>query len=264
MKRKGFTLVELLVVIAIIALLMSMLMPALSKAKEQAKKVWCLANQRATVLCIRTYTMGNEGYLPIGRTGHVNAYMGMLDLPVLLVSEGLSPESLHCPGDIRKPGAITVWWELWAKKSEGFVAENWLNGTIPSWTSNRPDFSYGWPEKMYQDVDPETRMLFDYSVSMAKAWRLSDVRHPARLIAYNDFNHKKDNTYQWAHFPQGKKFGIVGAFLDGHAASHFDSELDRDRWQEFDGYNIKYVGSYGDNFYGVGYTIDGIKGFDVK
>ncbi len=86
MKKKGFTLVELLVVIAIIALLMSMLMPALSKAKEQAKKAWCLANQRATVLCIRTYTMGNEDYLPLGRPtglGQWTAWTIMLDLPIL-------------------------------------------------------------------------------------------------------------------------------------------------------------------------------------
>jgi prepilin-type N-terminal cleavage/methylation domain-containing protein len=42
----GFTLVELLVVIAIIALLMAVLMPALSRAREQGKRVVCLYYQR--------------------------------------------------------------------------------------------------------------------------------------------------------------------------------------------------------------------------
>ncbi len=96
MKRKAFTLVELLVVIAIIAVLMSMLMPALNKAKEQAKKVWCMANMRGTMVCYRTYTMGNDDYLPVfdKRTGSTRelALMTFIDLPVLLMPEGAGPE----------------------------------------------------------------------------------------------------------------------------------------------------------------------------
>ena len=65
--RGGFTLIELLVVISIISLLISILMPSLTRARDQAKSVHCLARLKEFGNSIATYENDYGGSLPPAR-----------------------------------------------------------------------------------------------------------------------------------------------------------------------------------------------------
>lgn len=80
--RTGFTLIELLVVIAIISLLVSILLPSLTKARELAKAVVCMNNEKSIGLAVQFYAEGNDDLLipaalPVGgdpNNGHYEAH----------------------------------------------------------------------------------------------------------------------------------------------------------------------------------------------
>jgi prepilin-type N-terminal cleavage/methylation domain-containing protein/prepilin-type processing-associated H-X9-DG protein len=61
---RGFTLIELLVVISIIALLISILLPALASARDAARNIRCMSNERQIMIAIHAYTADNHDYYP--------------------------------------------------------------------------------------------------------------------------------------------------------------------------------------------------------
>src|SRR5512139_4088984 len=54
--RRGFTLIELLVVIAIIAILAAILFPVFAQAREKARAISCLSNNKQLILGFKMYS----------------------------------------------------------------------------------------------------------------------------------------------------------------------------------------------------------------
>jgi len=74
-KAKAFTLIELLVVIAIIAVLMAVLIPALSRGREQGKRVACLNNLKQLTMAWILYADENSDKIVHANTGRTDAWV---------------------------------------------------------------------------------------------------------------------------------------------------------------------------------------------
>lgn len=78
---RGFTLIELLVVISIIALLIAILLPALSKSKDSAVRIQCLAYQRQMVTATTSFgTDDSKGRVIEARIGGGGAVQHALNI----------------------------------------------------------------------------------------------------------------------------------------------------------------------------------------
>jgi prepilin-type N-terminal cleavage/methylation domain-containing protein/prepilin-type processing-associated H-X9-DG protein len=73
---RGFTLIELLVVIAIISILAAILFPVFAQAREKARAISCLSNQKQIGLALLQYLQDNDDQYPQEHPGCPNPAVG--------------------------------------------------------------------------------------------------------------------------------------------------------------------------------------------
>ncbi len=122
-KVKKITLIELLVVIAIIAILASMLLPALGSARDRAKGISCLSNQKQCSLAQQMYMNDYNGYLYSRENDSSQSGGGALSWGNMFCSYldyMKNPDVYRCPKfqilPNYKPGN---WWHIYAARVTG-------------------------------------------------------------------------------------------------------------------------------------------------
>lgn len=95
-RKQGFTLIELLVVIAIIAILAAILFPVFAQAREQARKISCLSNERQMGLGCLMYSQDYDEVMIMGWNG-------------------------AAPGVLRDNGSVYRNWNPWTKSVQPYI-----------------------------------------------------------------------------------------------------------------------------------------------
>src|ERR1700761_6313935 len=92
---KAFTLIELLVVIAIIAILAAILFPVFAQAREKARAISCLSNEKQLGLGVIQYEQDYDEKAP----GGLNGYGGGSGYAGQIYPYVKSAQVFKCPSD---------------------------------------------------------------------------------------------------------------------------------------------------------------------
>lgn len=147
-KRKSFTLIELLIAIAIIAILAAMLLPALSKARDKAKAISCINQQKQLGLVSNMYAGDYNGYvIPIAFRNTAHDAWYSFFLPYMLKGKPTAAYSaFKCPAET-KDARLGAGGSSWATGiyTDWKISYNYSGflGGIYDTVNRRPYLKYG-------------------------------------------------------------------------------------------------------------------------
>lgn len=230
--EKGFTLIELLTVISIIAILAGLILPALSSAKEKAKSIACLNNEKQLGLACILYADDANDRLPynlgsaeirqkVAQNQYINWSSTVMDWEaknsdntntVLLTRGGIGPYTSRSPSVYRCPSDKVV---------SDIQAQAGWTARVRSISMNAMIGDAGEFSSSGANTNNPTYKQF---------FKVTQVPKPAQIFVFieehpdsiNDgyFLNKPDSK-EWFDLPASYHDGAVNlSFTDGHLEIH--------------------------------------------